>query len=600
MNNLDNVICKLRLNYLIFLLYLFVLSAFAMDQLNSSSSTLSTLQKIPITISFKHDKIRNNKGKKRCAIYQLTGEQAEELRAISPLINDISELVQKKCNDSIKIPICSLKVEEFQKFSFFINSIYKLEQNKVEVGKNQNAITREIEEGINNLSLSDHLKVLKVSDFLLVPLLEKVLIKNIACNAQKPEQLKMFRKKHLEWKAQYEDIIDHYYLHDRITQAIVHPYRSKLIALLKIFTKNIYASAHIHSVEWSPDNTKIACGYSNNDVLIWDISTASALRCEGHKREIVSLKWSSDGKKVASGSLDKTAYVWNSTSGKIIGIFWGPDAIKSIAWNQDGTKFAYGSSDIRIWSNNNNDEWSLLHRLTGHMGSVYSIAWSPDGTKIASGGFDNIIIWDVATGKPLHILDDHTDSVVSLAWSQGGNKLVSGSRDNTIKIWENGTGRLIKTLTGHTKRVTSISCSPDGSMIVSGSWDDTIRIWDSISGEPIQVFSHKGPINSVAWSPDGTKIASGVWDGTIRIWDINPLLELLNTLKQLDLRQALFIVSVITKSSWTNNNEMLDLFKTLPDPIKVVIKPSVPLALLQAKNSLFGSCFGKASSSNNT
>jgi eukaryotic-like serine/threonine-protein kinase len=59
----------------------------------------------------------------------------------------------------------------------------------------------------------------------------------------------------------------------------------------------------------------------------------------------------------------------------------------SITWSPDGRYIASGSDDgtVQVWEASSG---RLLHRYTGHAGSVNAVAWSPDGTQLASGSGD--------------------------------------------------------------------------------------------------------------------------------------------------------------------------------------------------------------------
>ncbi len=65
------------------------------------------------------------------------------------------------------------------------------------------------------------------------------------------------------------------------------------------------------SVSWSPDGTRLACGYSDGAVRIWDVDTRrTVLNLTGHTASVRSLAWSPDGRRLASGSSDFTARVY--------------------------------------------------------------------------------------------------------------------------------------------------------------------------------------------------------------------------------------------------------------------------------------------------
>ncbi|MEP6896284.1 MAG: WD40 repeat domain-containing protein, partial [Chloroflexota bacterium] len=114
-------------------------------------------------------------------------------------------------------------------------------------------------------------------------------------------------------------------------------------------------------------------------------------------------------------------------------------------------------------------------------------------------------------------LSGHTSGVLSVAFSpiDGGKTLASGSGDGTVILWDVATGKPIgQPLTGHASGVSSVAFSPDGKTLASGNADHTVILWDIATGKPIgqPLTGHTGWVFSVAFSPDGKTLASGSVD----------------------------------------------------------------------------------------
>ena len=73
--------------------------------------------------------------------------------------------------------------------------------------------------------------------------------------------------------------------------------------------------------------------------------------------------------------------------------------------------------------------------LRGHDGWIAGVAFSPDGKRIATAGDDGaLIVWNVASGKPITKLTDHQGGVSSVAFSLDGERIATGGWDSTVKL----------------------------------------------------------------------------------------------------------------------------------------------------------------------
>jgi WD40 repeat protein len=216
------------------------------------------------------------------------------------------------------------------------------------------------------------------------------------------------------------------------------------------------------------------------------------------------------------------------------------NAIRSVAFSPDGKTLISSSEDGSIIL------WDIATRkpigqpLTGS-----DVAFSPDGKILASntcGKSDDkgnciqgdIIFWDVAARKPIGQPLTQSGRVASMAFSPDGKTLASGGADGSITLWDVSTmlntsvaaHHLIgQSLIGHTNIVYSVAFSPDGKILASGSGDKTIILWDVATQQPIGQpltgnTGNTSSSNGLVFSPDGKTLASGSASYAIILWDV--------------------------------------------------------------------------------
>ena len=288
-----------------------------------------------------------------------------------------------------------------------------------------------------------------------------------------------------------------------------------------IYTYTGHSDA-VFAVAWSPKESRIASGSSDNTVHIWDATTGgNVVRYTQHQKPIHALAWSPDGSSIVSGSQDGIAQVWQAGTGNMLAVY-------------------------------------KAQRLPGTAYGVMAVGWSPDGTYIASGGDDNVVqIWEALTGNPVRAYKEQQKMIRCLAWSPDGTYIASGGDDSKVYVWEARTGKTVTTYTRHSGYISSLAWSLDGQYIISsdegpGGSDPTIavggshkvQVWVAQTGKhvldftpansskssnenglsitPIDFFAYGVDIFAVASSPAqrSRRVATVDVGGKIYTWDV--------------------------------------------------------------------------------
>jgi WD40 repeat protein len=297
----------------------------------------------------------------------------------------------------------------------------------------------------------------------------------------------------------------------------------------------------ISSVAWSADGTRIAAGYSEGKVRIWDATTMSLQASIQTGEEgwagvisayiVSTLSWSPDGHLLTAGleTLPPGGFlqVIEVDTGQIIETILAGQGIPAVAWSPDGSLLAAGLTItppglddegwIKVWDAT---DFHLVAEVKhGYTSDVTDIAWSPDGSQLASAGyhaygFDNSVrTWDT-TGWTLLQTFEHPALAFSVAWSPDGTRLASAGGGVPGRIWDAATGQqLLDLQTGDPEfdSAFEITWRPNSSQVVSRTFGEII-LWNSVTGQVIEARTLVSHSLNLAWSPDGSLLTFGVGD----------------------------------------------------------------------------------------
>lgn len=160
--------------------------------------------------------------------------------------------------------------------------------------------------------------------------------------------------------------------------------------------------------------------------------------------------------------------------------------------------------------------------FSGYASAFASLALSPDGRLALTGDEDkNVVLWDVAAGKPARVLAGHKRAVFSVAFSPDGARALSGSWDGTLRLWKIPSGELERELDARGAEVFSVAFSPDGRRALSGDRAGAVKLWDLETGALLrELKGHRANVVAAVFTSDGARAVTTDMDNRAVVWDL--------------------------------------------------------------------------------
>jgi RNA polymerase sigma factor (sigma-70 family) len=160
----------------------------------------------------------------------------------------------------------------------------------------------------------------------------------------------------------------------------------------------------------------------------------------------------------------------------------------------------------------------LRHNHPG--GGPMSTAISPGGKVLATGGWDEIRLWDLATGKLLREIRDgnRTKEWCALVFAPDG-RWVAGAGRESVCIWDTATGRRLRELPASGQ---TIACSKDGKLLAASLGNGSIAVWNTATGKQTAELrqGNADRFFSIAFTADDTGLVTLSESRRVCHWDL--------------------------------------------------------------------------------
>eukprot|EP00747_Dinoflagellata_sp_TGD_P168550 gnl/TRDRNA2_/TRDRNA2_195177_c0_seq1.p1 gnl/TRDRNA2_/TRDRNA2_195177_c0~~gnl/TRDRNA2_/TRDRNA2_195177_c0_seq1.p1 ORF type:complete len:470 (+),score=68.09 gnl/TRDRNA2_/TRDRNA2_195177_c0_seq1:41-1411(+) len=284
----------------------------------------------------------------------------------------------------------------------------------------------------------------------------------------------------------------------------------------------------------------VTAGAVDRCTKVWDMSSSQCLfTLEGDSGSLPFVPCAGDGRILASvGTFDGCARVWDLETGKCLRTLTGAKKGRKVsvccfspggefavtAAAKDGYAPAFGTTEeVILWEV---ETGRRLIDLQGHSGDLSWVCFSHDSRFVlASGNGDGSVpVWHLPSGEFFCKLEGH--GAVHCAFYSPDSKyvVVAGDLDKAaVKIYEAATGRYLRSLGGHVGIPGPAAFSPNSRMIATThDLDGQVRIWNVDTGQMAACWhAHMCMVRCATFSRDGRKLlTAGAFDGEVKIWEV--------------------------------------------------------------------------------
>jgi len=173
--------------------------------------------------------------------------------------------------------------------------------------------------------------------------------------------------------------------------------------------------------------------------------------------------------------------------------------------------------------------YSLLHRFTGHTGSVYSLESGPDPDTFFSGAGDKVVAkWNLNLKSDGDLIARTSDAVYAMRYLQVKNQLLVGQGKGGIHVIDLSENKEVRLLQLHEGPVFSIGFSEKNHLLISLGGDGVIAILDESDFSVMQRLRiTEKKLRSVAINATENLALIACGDGSIALMEL-PSLKLLD------------------------------------------------------------------------
>ncbi|PIE20575.1 MAG: hypothetical protein CSA61_01435 [Neptuniibacter caesariensis] len=194
-----------------------------------------------------------------------------------------------------------------------------------------------------------------------------------------------------------------------------------------------------------------------------------------------------------------------------------------------------------LWRTQGHERLFNWNHKEGDLSIIAATAFSPEEDYAVTANQQDIVLWDVRTGKPEWFWNSPAE-ILQMDLAPSGDFALLGLADHTAVYFDVKNGGVKRTFR-HDARVRSVDLSHDGKLALTGSDAYKAKLWSVETGKLLKEISFSNVVDTVAISPNNQlAFSAGSLDKAV-IWDLNSGQELhtISNLKSLAQKRVSYL-----------------------------------------------------------
>ena len=208
----------------------------------------------------------------------------------------------------------------------------------------------------------------------------------------------------------------------------------------------VTGSDTVFGASLSPDARKVAAGYTDNTVHVFDAASGRELyKIGSHENWVLATVFGIDSKRFVSVGRDRAAKLVdaengqflenvNQLRGELAAIARHPSKDTIVIGGEDRIPYIYTMDrprNIKV-----GEEATLVRKLEAQEGPIFALDWSPDGKRIAvAGAGARVNLYDADTGARVAACGGHTAGIYAVAFSPDSSHIATGGFDGQVRFY---------------------------------------------------------------------------------------------------------------------------------------------------------------------